>query len=231
LGRRGEVDELVPRLELVNNRLYLEIEDEVEPELVDEYNMHERIEHVHERGHAGILNTQRMMRLQYMTPRFHQRVYQIVQSCPIRWRRSKRHDSRQNAAHPIPTLSQPFFMLGCDAIGPLEQTPSGNFYLLVAVDYLIKWPATVEVPNINRRTTASFLLEEITCRRSVSQYLLTDRGSNFTSGYVRDFLTSIQYKYLITTAYQPQVNVLCDPLNQTLVQTLSKPFLRTGQHR
>jgi transposase InsO family protein len=63
------------------------------------------------------------------------------------------------------------------------------------------------------------------CRHTVPQYLLTDRGSNFTSGYVRDFLTSIQYKYLTTTAYRPQVNVLCERLNQTLVQTLAKAFL------
>ena len=34
--------------------------------------------------------------------------------------------------------------------------------------------------------------------------VLTDRGSNFTSGYVKDFLVAIQCKHLTATAYRPK---------------------------
>jgi transposase InsO family protein len=64
------------------------------------------------------------------------------------------------------------------------------------------------------------------CRHGVPQYLLTDRGSNFTSGYVKDFLATIQCKHITTTAYRPQVNELCERMNQTLVQALAKTYLQ-----
>jgi hypothetical protein len=117
-------------------------------------------------------------------------------------------------------------MIGCDAAGPLDITPSGNRFLIVAVDYLTKWPIALPVKCIDRRTTAQFLFDKFVCRHGVPNYLLTDRGSNFTSGFVKDSLNAIQCKHLTTTAYRSQVNGLCERLNQTLVQTLAKICLQ-----
>jgi hypothetical protein len=112
-------------------------------------------------------------------------------------------------------------MIGCDAVGPVVPSNSGNRYILVAVDYLTKWPMAMAVPNINETTTAAFLYKQV-IHYGVPNYILTDRGSNFTSGYVRDFLSQLGCRHLTTTAYRPQTNGLCERLNQTLVQTLSK---------
>ncbi|KAG2181431.1 hypothetical protein INT44_008244 [Umbelopsis vinacea] len=107
-------------------------------------------------------------------------------------------------------------MVGCDAVGPMQVTLKGNRYLLVAVDYLTKWPLALPVPSINRIITAKFMFDELVCRHEVPQYLLTGRGSNFTSGYVKDFLATIQCQHMAMTTYRPQ----------TLVQTLAKTCLQ-----
>jgi transposase InsO family protein len=112
-------------------------------------------------------------------------------------------------------------MVGCDAVGPVVPSKGGNQYILVAVDYLTRWPMAMAVPNINEETTVKFLYKQV-ISYGVPNYLLTDRGSNFTSGYVRGFLSSLGCKHITTTAYRPQTNGLCERNNQFLTQVLAK---------
>lgn len=63
-------------------------------------------------------------------------------------RRARRRVVRQVPAHPIPTTSQPFFMIGCDAIGLLEPTTKVSRYMLVAVDYPVKSPENPEIAEL-----------------------------------------------------------------------------------
>jgi hypothetical protein len=56
----------------------------------------------------------------------------------------------------------------------------------------------------------------------VPNYILTDRGSNFLSRHVGLFLKKMGCRHLTTTAYQPRTNGLCERMNQTIVQALSK---------
>lgn len=121
----------------------------------------------------------------------YEKMKHLVQACPICQRGSRRRYLRQNPAHPIPTPDQPFFLVGCDAVGTMYITPSGNRYLLVAVEYLKTWPIALPVKSIDRLTTAQFLFNEVVCRHGIPQYILTDRGSNYTSGYVKTFLNTL----------------------------------------
>ncbi|KAJ8651377.1 hypothetical protein O0I10_011871 [Lichtheimia ornata] len=115
-------------------------------------------------------------------------------------------------------------MIGCDAIGPFgkEPTNQGNRYILVAIDYLTRWPVAKAVPDITETTTADFLYEQVVVNYGVPNYILTDRGSNFTSGYVREFLRKMDCRHITTTAYRPQVNGLCERMNGTITSALAK---------
>lgn len=97
------------------------------------------------------------MQLQYTAPRLAAKVKEIVKTCRTCQLRKKKPHARTAPAQPIPVLSQPFHMLGCDAVGPTQDATSrGNRYLLVAVDYLTRWPFAQAVPNINKETTVGF---------------------------------------------------------------------------
>ncbi|KAG2191116.1 hypothetical protein INT47_001513 [Mucor saturninus] len=194
----------------------------VAQELLHEANVEAVIRQVHEEGHYGVNNTWSQLRLQYTGPRLFEWTRRVVQSCIACQVRSKKPHKRTEPAHPIETPSYPFYMVGCDAVGPMEPTESGCRFLLVAVDYLTRWPIALAVPDITEETTADFLFNHVVVPYGVPRFLLTDRGSNFTSGYVREFLKSLNLRHLTTTAYRPQTNGLCERLNQTLTQTLAK---------
>ncbi|KAG2190954.1 hypothetical protein INT47_005642 [Mucor saturninus] len=194
----------------------------IEQELLHQGNAQEVISRVHQEGHFGINNTWRQLRTQYTGPNLFELVRSTVQNCEACQFRSKKMVHRSEPAHPIPTPHIPFYMVGCDAVGPIPTSKNGHRYILVAVDYLTRWPIAEAVQEVNEQTTAQFLFKQIVTQYGVPSYLLTDRGSNFTSGFVRSFLSQLGCRHLTTTAYRPQTNGLCERLNQTLIQTLSK---------
>ncbi|KAL0085988.1 hypothetical protein F4703DRAFT_1793655 [Phycomyces blakesleeanus] len=73
--------------------------------------------------------------------------------------RAKQAQIKQEEVHPILSPTHPFYMVGCNTIGPVIQSKKGNQYILVTVDYLTCWPVMVAVPNINEKTTANFLFQ------------------------------------------------------------------------
>lgn len=98
------------------------------------------------------------MRLQYEGYQLYNRVHEYVESCEQCQLRARRCHVRQEEAHNIPTPSRPFYMIGCDAVGPINlPSKNGNRYLLVAIDYLTRWPVVAAVPNISEQTTAAFI--------------------------------------------------------------------------
>lgn len=207
-----------------DGRLYIGNKEtgELGTEVLHSGNAREVVKKVHDEGHFGVNNTFRRVRLQYEGYQLYEIVRELVKSCEACQYRSKRGKIKKEEAHPIPTPSRPFFMIGCDAVGPMNETKNGNKYLLVAVDYLTRWPVAAAVPNINEITTGRFLFDCVVKDFGVPNFILTDRGSNFLARYVKTFLKRIGCRHLTTTAHRPKTNGLCERMNQTIVQALSK---------
>jgi transposase InsO family protein len=193
-----------------------------ELEVLHEGNYEEVVSQVHNEGHLGSDNTYKNLRLRYEAPKMMDKVVEVVKNCTVCQMRAKKQHTRVEVARPIVVPKSPFHMIGCDAVGPVVESKTGNRYILVAVDYLTKWPMAMAVPNINEETTAEFLYRQVVVSYGVPNFILTDRGSNFTSGYVQRFLQHLGCRHITTTSYRPQTNGLCERMNQTLVQTLSK---------
>jgi hypothetical protein len=200
-------------------------------EILHEENVEPTVRRVHEEGHFGNNNTWKRVRLQYEAYQLMDVVRRVVRECEICQRRKRRLAKRTNPHHPIPTPSRPFYMIGVDAVGPVTVSVTGNRYILVGVDYLTRWPVAMAVPDITAQTTADFLLRCVVTHYGVPNYILTDQGSNFTSEYVRRFLEDIGCRHLTTTAYRPQTNGLCERMNQTIVQTITKLVAQQGEER
>ncbi|KAL0086282.1 hypothetical protein J3Q64DRAFT_1809300 [Phycomyces blakesleeanus] len=81
-------------------------------------------------------------------------------------------------------------MVGCDAVNLIKTSVNGFHYLL---------PIAMPIQDITTETTATFMYDQIV-------YILTDRGSNFTSGFVCEFLFSLGCRHLTTTAYYKYIN-------------------------
>jgi hypothetical protein len=191
-------------------------------ELLHEGTIEAAIKKVHNEGHNGINNTWKKVQSQFVGKGLYEGVRRLVTTCETCQARQRTPHLRVTPGQPIPTPSRPFYLVGTDCVGPLEETPDGNKYMMVAVDYLTKWPIAIAVPDITAERTERFLMDHIVANFGVPSFLITDRGSNYMAEYLRTFMAKLECKHRMTTSRRPQSNGQVERLNQTLTQTMAK---------
>ena len=82
--------------------------------------------------------------------------------------------SRKGTGIPV---SRPFHRIGVDVL-KLPRTTSGNQYIVVFVDYLMKLPEAFAIPDQRAETIAQLLCEQIICRHGIPEQLLSE-GQTF----------------------------------------------------
>lgn len=87
---------------------------------------------------------------------------------------------------------------------------------------LTRFPIAKAVKNINEKTTANFLYDCIIVQYGVPEYILSDRGGNSISEYIKTFLRELGCRGITATSHRPQTNGTCEQLNQTLAWTIAK---------
>jgi transposase InsO family protein len=76
--------------------------------------------------------------------------------------------------------SRSFAVWGLDIMGPFPRAIGGYQYLYVIIDKFTKWPEATHVVKINKQSTVKFT-KSIIYRFGVSNMIITDNGSQFTS--------------------------------------------------
>ena len=74
-------------------------------------------------------------------------------------------------------------VLGLDMVGPLKKGPGGFTHLRIAVDKFTKWIEAKPITNIRSEEAVKFFLD-IIYRFGVSNYIITDHGTNFTGKFL-----------------------------------------------
>lgn len=125
-------------------------------------------------------------------------------------------------------IVEPGYMLGIDLMGPFPRSSKQNEHLLVIVDYCSKWvelfPLRVaKAPQISR-----ILVEEVFTRWGTPRYLVSDRGTQFTSQLINLICKQWNVIQKLTTAAHPQTN-LTERVNRTL-KTMIASYVR-DHHR
>lgn len=190
-------------------------------ELLHEGNAWEKVLAIHNEGHLGINNTLDKVMKYFLVHDGRKIVTSVVKNCDTCQFRARIDFSRSNPGVIFKSTKDPFTLLGVDAIGPLQVTDKNNRYILTGIDYLTRWPVAMAVPDIDENTTCEFFFS-IVKDWGVPNYILSDRGANFVSTYVHEFLKQLGCKNIMTTSYRPQCNGLCEKLNHTLVSVLAK---------
>jgi hypothetical protein len=146
-------------------------------------------------------------------------IKQYIKTCDNCQRRGG--PSRKEQLIPI-TVRQPFYRIGIDVKGPLPITSKNNRYLIVAMDYLTKWPEAIAVPDCKAETIARFLYEEIITRHGTPNEILSDRGTSFLNKVVKELCDKFQIKHRLTSSYRPQTNGMVERFNRTIGECISK---------
>jgi hypothetical protein len=170
-------------------------------------------------GHFGADIIFGKIRRQYYWPKMYESIRDYVKTCDQCQRRGKNRNREK--LHPIPVES-PFYQVGIDIVGPLPTTPRRNTYIVVATDYMTKWPEAKALKKADAQSVAKFIYEEIICRHGCPKYFLTDRGTHFKNQLVDELIRQFNSKHLLSTPYHPQTNGLVERFNRTLCESLAK---------
>lgn len=170
-------------------------------------------------AHASERKMMEKLKTRYYWPQMFEDIRTYVKTCDICQRRGK--GRRTEPLHPIPVYA-PFHRIGIDFVGPLPRSTTGNRYIIVAMDYLTKWPEAKPVPEATAEATVQFIYETIICRHGCPSNILSDRGTHFNNRLLQGLVQKFQIKHHMSTPYHPQTNGLVERFNRTLLESLAK---------
>ncbi len=165
-------------------------------------------------GHLGKMKTLLRLLESVYWPSIRNDVWKYCKECQTcqKYKASTTKAPGQLQSTPV---VEPGYMLGVDIMGPFPRSPKQNEYLLVVVDYFTKWVELFPMRTAKASLIARILVEEIFTRWGIPAYLVSDRGTQFTS-HLLDLLCK-QWGVIqkLTTAYHPQTN-LTERVNRNL---------------
>ena len=171
-------------------------------------------------GHLGIRKTLEKARQSYYWPKMQTDVRQYVNGCEFCTKR-KGENKTKRAPMKLVQTSYPMERIAIDILGELPITVAGNRYILVISDYYTKWTESFPMQNMEARTVARILVEQVVCRFGVPAALHSDQGSQFESNLFKEMCLLLGIKKTHTTPYHPQSDGMVERFNRTLTAMLS----------
>jgi transposase InsO family protein len=101
--------------------------------------------------------------------------------------------------------SWPFAVWGLDIVGPFPCAVGGYRFLYVVIDKFTKWPEATPVVKINKQSTVKFI-KSIICRFGVPNRIITDNGSQFTSGAFQGYCEDLDIQICYASTAHPESN-------------------------
>ncbi|UYV80030.1 hypothetical protein LAZ67_18001469 [Cordylochernes scorpioides] len=179
-------------------------------------------------GHLGVARTMYRIKSKYFWPSMLKDVSEFVKTCHLCQSRKGSNQLPSGLLQPIPPANFPFERIGIDFVGPLPSTKNRKKWIIVLTDYYTRYAETRAVSEATVREVSKFLVEDIFLRHGAPQYLISDRGSQFTSNLMKEVMKTCKIKHCFTTSYHPQTNGLTERLNRTLINMLSM-YVNTDQ--
>ncbi|XP_076059737.1 uncharacterized protein LOC143036366 [Oratosquilla oratoria] len=173
-------------------------------------------------GHMGYTKTLNRISKDFFWPGMATDISRWTKSCDTCQRTTDRGRVKPAPLQPLPIIATPFERVAVDIVGPIEpRSREGYKYILTLVDFATCWPEAVALKNIESTTVAEALLG-IFRRLGMPKEILSDRGTQFTSGMMDEFLRLLSIRGIRTTPYHPQCNGLCERFNGTLKKMLRR---------
>jgi hypothetical protein len=179
-------------------------------------------------GHAGYKTMLKLLMPRFWWPslRFDLKQWvSVCYSCQINSTRGKAHQGEMRPLK-VPTAFDRWHLDFLD----LPTTVKGNRWLLIGVDYATSWPVARAVPIASKEAVADFLYEEIVMNFGVPSEIVTDRGANFTSDLVKEYLKRIGTNHKLTSAYHPRTNGKAERFNG-IIKSMLRKYVNGALHR
>ncbi|KAJ1084485.1 hypothetical protein NDU88_004632 [Pleurodeles waltl] len=166
-------------------------------------------------GHLGHIKTWERLVPLFHWPRMSVDTKDFCKSCVTCQASGKTGGTPKAPLIPLPVVGVPFERVGVDIVGTLDPpTASGNRFILVVVDHTTRYPEEIPLRTTTAPAVAKALLG-IFSRVGFPKEVVSDRGSNFMSAYLKAMWKECGVTYKFTTPYHPQTNELVERFNKT----------------
>ncbi|CAC5409896.1 unnamed protein product [Mytilus coruscus] len=178
-------------------------------------------------AHLGIHKTLAKIRQSYYWPGLQNDVRTYINGCD---KCSKRKSPQKSKRAPMALVEAngPMERIDTDILGELPETEGGNKYILVVSDYYTKWTESFAMPNIEAKTVANIIVEEVIVRFGVPHWIHSDQGRQFESLLFQEMCCILNIKKTRTTPYHPKSDGMVERFNKTLATMLSS-FVEQNQ--
>ncbi|CAN6566373.1 unnamed protein product [Malus baccata var. baccata] len=114
-----------------------------------------------------------------------------------------------------------FDVWGIDFMGPFPSS-YGFMYILLAVDYVLKWVEAKATRTNDSKMVADFIRTNIFARFGMPHVIISDRGSHFCNRTIKALLRKYNVNHKVSTPYHPQTNGQAEVSNREIKQILEK---------
>ncbi|GJR35593.1 reverse transcriptase domain-containing protein [Tanacetum coccineum] len=104
--------------------------------------------------------------------------------------------------------------------GPFPSS-RGNKYILVAIDYLLKWVEAKALPTNDARVVCKFL-KSLFARFGTPRAIISDRGTHFCNDQFSKVMLKYGVSHRLSTAYHPQTSGQVEVSNRGLKRILER---------
>ena len=143
--------------------------------------------------------------LRYYWPGYFRGVNKYVRSCTIcQTCKVEQLSPAGLMGHHV--VEEPWIVVAADIMGPLPRSRLGFQYILVIQDLFTKWVEIVPLRLATGKKIESAFRERILNRWGSPKVLLTDNGTEFVNGVLRQLAAEFNIIHTTTPPYHPQAN-------------------------
>ena len=171
-------------------------------------------------GHPGENKTLELVSRDYFWPGLRQDVQGFVKTCHACARNKARRHAPYGTLKTLELPSRPWEDLSMDLIEGLPLAHSRDS-ILVIVDRFSKMALFIPTDRkLTAKTLADLYLTHVFSKWGKPKSIVSDRGSEFTSKFWKEFTTLLDIKSRFSTAYHPQTDGQTERVNQELERYL-----------
>nr|GEX08543.1 reverse transcriptase domain-containing protein [Tanacetum cinerariifolium] len=134
--------------------------------------------------------------------------------------------ARQNPQHlltPI-TAPWPFYKWRIDIVGPFPEGPGKVKFIIVSMDYFMKWIEAKAMVTITGSQVKKFVWDNIVCRFGLPREIVSANGKQFNDNPFKDWCDKLNITHQFASVKHPQSNGLVERVNRSLGKE-SRPAL------
>ncbi len=155
----------------------------------------------------------------YYWSKMRNNIKSYIYTCDQYQRHGKTID--KNKLHLI-RIKKPFYQWEIDIVESLTETSQENKYIVVVINYFMKYPEARILTNADAKSVANFIYEDIICKHDCSEKIISDRRTYFNNQIIEKLLEWFKIRHNLSTLYHLKTNRLVEKFNRTLCESLAK---------